>query len=121
MANENLKAFGWRESAPALSCEKGSPFKIIDENYREIKKGRGYFDADNPDAHFNIAGFISPRNAALLASAQEMLTSLQRICAEAESWHSVHGHGPNSTHCDAICQLIPEMQRTIRHATGGVA
>ena len=49
-------------------------------------------------------------------SNSELLRVLRRICAEAESWHSVHGHGSGSTQCDSICQLIPEMQRAIRHA-----
>jgi uncharacterized membrane protein YccC len=47
---------------------------------------------------------------------QELLTALQRICAEAESWHTMHGHDRNSVQCDSICQLIPEMQRAIRRA-----
>jgi hypothetical protein len=57
-------------------------------------------------------------NGKLIAAAPELLTALERICVESESWHSVHGHGEGSTQCDSICQLIPEMQRAIRHAKG---
>jgi hypothetical protein len=57
-------------------------------------------------------------NANLIAAAPMLCEALERICSEAESWHSVHGHGPCSVQCDSICQLIPEMQRALRAARG---
>lgn len=45
-----------------------------------------------------------------------MLEALEKICAEAESWHTMHGHTPDSVQCDAICELIPEMKRAILKA-----
>ena len=79
------------------------------------------------DRHFindesgNTVGELITREktlAHLVAAAPQMLTALERICAEAESWHSVHGHGPGSVQCDSICQLIPEMHRAIHKAKG---
>lgn len=44
---------------------------------------------------------------------------LEKICAEAESWHTMHDHGSSSAHCDSICALIPEMRAAIRAAKEG--
>lgn len=49
----------------------------------------------------------------LVNKLEVMCTALENILREAESWHSIHGHGLGSTKCDAICKLIPEMKRAI--------
>lgn len=71
------KESSWREFAPPVQCAKGSPFKIIDENYRYLLGGQGYFDIENPDDHFCISGMISPRNTRLMAAAPELLEELE--------------------------------------------
>jgi hypothetical protein len=71
----------WQEFAPPIQCEKGSPFKIIDENYRCVKAGRGWFDIENPDSSFDLAGLISPRNARLIAAAPDLLAALEHMVA----------------------------------------
>lgn len=47
---------------------------------------------------------------------KEMGEALKAICREAESWHSVHGHGSSSVQCDSICALIPTMKASLRKA-----
>ncbi len=77
---------------------------------------------DHPRNHRNYGVIVQEvrcqENAELIAAAPEMFLALERICAEAESWHSVHGHEQNSTQCDSICQLIPEMRRALNKAKG---
>jgi len=34
----------WKQFAPPIVCEQGSPFRVINESYRFIRKGRGFFD-----------------------------------------------------------------------------
>jgi hypothetical protein len=69
----------WRDVAPPILSEKGSPFKIIDDNYRLIRGGTGFFEDKNPSAGFSVCGFITPESAHLLASAPEMLEALEDI------------------------------------------
>jgi monomeric isocitrate dehydrogenase len=59
-------------------------------------------------------------NARLIAAAPELFTSLERICAEAESWHKETGHEDDDPiiHCDGICACIPQMRAAIRKAKG---
>ena len=45
---------------------------------------------------------------------QALYEALKKICREAESWHSVHDHGPDSVKCDSICTLIPTMQAALK-------
>ena len=59
-------------------------------------------------------------NACLVAAAPDLLRELKRICAEAESWHSMH-HAQNLIACDSICKAIPKMQAAIRKAEGEAA
>lgn len=51
-------------------------------------------------------------------AALELITELKAICAEAESWHTMHGHEKNSVQCDSICARIPSMRAAIRKAEG---
>jgi len=83
-----------------------------------IKGDYGYPVCDTMNRHFCISPDEDRANARLIAAAPDMLEALERICAEAESWHSVHGHSRDSVQCDSICQLIPEMQRAIHLAKG---
>ena len=57
-------------------------------------------------------------NINLISAAPEMYESLRKICHEAESWHSLHGHEKGSTQCDSICKLIPEMRAALARARG---
>ena len=65
----------WKEYAPAIACEKNSPFKMIDENYRYISAGRR-FDGRGTHEGFTLTGFISPEDARLIAAAPELLEAL---------------------------------------------
>ena len=49
------------------------------------------------------------------AAAPELLKELEHICAEAESWHSMH-HGQNLIQCDSICKAIPGMKAALAKA-----
>lgn len=50
-------------------------------------------------------------------AAHELLETLKAICAEAESWHTMHDHdGHGLVRCDSICALIPRMQAAIKNA-----
>jgi hypothetical protein len=44
----------------------------LEENYRAIEAGRGYFD-DEPKKGFGIRGYISPNDSYLIANAPEWL------------------------------------------------
>jgi hypothetical protein len=57
-------------------------------------------------------------NASLIATAPELLEALEKICAEAKSWHTMHGHEKDAVQCDSICDLIPQMQTAIQKARG---
>ena len=46
----------------------------------------------------------------------ELLGALKAICEQSESWHTMHGHGPDSVQCDGICELIPRMRKAIARA-----
>jgi hypothetical protein len=54
----------------------------------------------------------------LFEAAPKLLTALEEICREAESWHTVHDDGPSSVQCDSICALIPKMRAAISEARG---
>lgn len=51
----------------------------------------------------------------LHGAADELSATLSLICAEAESWHSMH-HAQNLIQCDSICALIPRMRAALRKA-----
>lgn len=103
----------WTDYAPSIRVEQGSPFKVIDENYRYIRGGSGVF----PDG-FCVVGFISPEDASVLSASRDLLDQLTKILAQAESWHTMHGHDKNSVRCDSICALIPSMKAAVRRALG---
>ena len=69
----------WKTSPLPVICAKGSPFKIIDEHYRAIRAGRGWYDYQNPDGGFGLTGYLTPANAKLIAAAPEMLEALQLL------------------------------------------
>lgn len=63
----------WTQYAKVIRGER------TDENYREIKAGKGFFDEKNPDGNFMITGYISPSDAKLMAAAPDLLEALQLI------------------------------------------
>lgn len=67
----------WIDVAPPIQCEKGSPFKIINETYRDVRAGRGYFKEAEPHGGFTVTGFISPEDAALIAAAPDLLAACE--------------------------------------------
>jgi len=91
--------------------EKDAPTPWIwDDEAEEIREGSRVVIA----AKF----VVQDRDASLLAAAPDLLTELEAICAEAESWHSVHGHTKDSVQCDSICKRIPTMRAAIHKARG---
>jgi hypothetical protein len=66
------------------------------------------------------AALPNDANANLIAAAPDLLQELEHICAEAESWHSMH-HAQNLIQCDSICKAIPKMRAAIRKARGEAA
>lgn len=57
--------------------------------------------------------------ASLVAAAPTLLDQLEKICDQAESWHTMHDHdGMGCVPCDSICALIPTMKAAIAEARG---
>jgi hypothetical protein len=81
----------WRDVAPPILCEKGSQFKVIDDKYRVIRGGKGYFDSENPVAGFCVSGFIAPENARVLAAAPALLEALDRLIQSISTREDQHG------------------------------
>ncbi len=76
----------------------------------------GRFGKVHPEWAETCAEIINRETAA-----PEMLEALERICDEAESWHTMHGHQDEvaAVQCDTICALIPKMRAAIQKAKGG--
>lgn len=47
---------------------------------------------------------------------REMREALRKILAEAESWHTMHGHDEKWPQCNSICSLIPEIRAALDKA-----
>lgn len=62
----------------------------LDETYREILAGNGYFDKDAPNAGFHLTGYITEANAALIASAPFLKEENERLKEQVEELTPSH-------------------------------
>lgn len=64
----------WRQFEPFIGGRK-------EKCYRRITAGSGCYDKKNPNAGFELTGYISEENTKLIAAAPELLEALVRIKA----------------------------------------
>jgi hypothetical protein len=66
----------WRDRAPRINDQ-------VDENYRQITAGCGYFPDQNEDepgtTGFKLTGFIKPADAHLITAAPDLYAALNEV------------------------------------------
>jgi hypothetical protein len=95
---------------------RGLPLKEAREKAVELQ--HEYSKANPGKSSWTCDLFSIQLDTKLLEASPKLLTALEEICREAESWHTVHDHGSSSVQCDSICALIPKMRAAISEARG---